>query len=601
MPADPPRSKQNELRNQLASRGSLAPWTGTFPSLVVAICLVGGGLVLALLLPDLDGLPTSDATTNGIIETVVQAQAAMMAISLAVVAFIVGSLHRREELDDPLYEWFLTRAFVRPVFALTAALTLGSGVAYFIARLCGQLATPNLVLFAGGSMAAGVFVIVGFALWGLRVLRPDRYRSYKSAVTVALVGTAARGYARFGRAYLNGEVLDGTAEVESSHAAGRAVRRIVDDAEMAIRSARFTDFADSLETLEKSLKVGIADGRIDFGDLDRARAAEFPMPWPMGLELVSGIERLDRLCLREGLADRSQRLHYLRQTWVRYAIGWGHEAALQAAAASLMREHLLARSESNAREVKQVSRRATALLLYYARHARYHSSFPLSEQERKTVVVTLLSAMHHYGGLLLVTGGNGEASEWIADLIRYAVPLRQLGGVELLEFEASQGDRYSAKEVALLSILALIGRAIELNLDEVLDDIGSRSTGDQGLAAMSEVIAATVGLISNGPPGFSETWESWIDERSNGSDGVSSEFFGDGGYVLAGYLWLAAQPGVGDKVRERPISEFAPPDRLKALWSGLEGSLLRVGDTDDEVVDEVRREMRQWLDLSGSD
>ena len=79
---------------------SLAFWTGTLPSLVVAVGLVGGGLTLAVLLGDLDGLPESGATISGILETVLQAHSAMMAISLAVVAFIVGSLQRREELDD---------------------------------------------------------------------------------------------------------------------------------------------------------------------------------------------------------------------------------------------------------------------------------------------------------------------------------------------------------------------------------------------------------------------------------------------------------------------------------------------------------------------
>ena len=30
-----------------------------------------------------------------------------MAISLSIIVFIVGAVQRREEVDDPLYEWFV--------------------------------------------------------------------------------------------------------------------------------------------------------------------------------------------------------------------------------------------------------------------------------------------------------------------------------------------------------------------------------------------------------------------------------------------------------------------------------------------------------------
>ena len=140
-------------KRRLRATGSLGFWTGTIPSLVVAIVLVGVGLALSILLPPLDGLPSASTTITGIVATVLQAQAAMMAISLAVMAFIVAGVQRREDLDDPLYEWFLTRACVRPVFALVAALTLGTGAAYFLAQVSETSATPNLIIFAVSSLA----------------------------------------------------------------------------------------------------------------------------------------------------------------------------------------------------------------------------------------------------------------------------------------------------------------------------------------------------------------------------------------------------------------------------------------------------------------
>jgi len=578
----------------------MAFWTGTLTSLVIAVCLVGGGLTLAMVLGDLDVLPKSLTTARSIVETVLQAQAAMMAISLAVVAFVVGSVQRREELDDPLYEWFLTKAFVRPVFTLTAALTLGTGVAYFLARTCGQCATPNLILFAGGSMAAGVFVIIGFALWGLHVLRPNRYRSYKRDVTVDAVESAARAYARFGSAFVDGETLDGTAEVELSHRAGRAVGRVIDDAEMAIRSARFTDFADSLETIEEALRAGIADGLIDLSGVEQSSASAFPMQWPIGNELVFGLARLDRLCLRERLADHSQRLHYLRQTWVRYAAAWGNDDALHAALASLTREYTLADSEATREGAVQVARRATSLMLYSARQVRYHTSHPLNPHTIRTISITLLDAMHRYGGLLLSKNASSEASRWVADLIRYAVPHQQLGDLEFREFSNRVGGQPSVQEVALLCILALIGRAIEQGSTGVLDSIRSQSAGGQGLASVTEKLARTVSLTGH-PSGFSQTWGTWTDERRDGGGEASANLFGGGGYVLVGYLWLAMQPGVGDKIRELPIGDPVVSERLKILRNELESSLLPVDDTDSEGTDEVRQQTVEWLELGGAD
>ena len=46
-----------------------------------------------------------------------QAQALLTAISLSIVVFIVGAVQRREEVDDPLYAWFVREAWVGQVFA----------------------------------------------------------------------------------------------------------------------------------------------------------------------------------------------------------------------------------------------------------------------------------------------------------------------------------------------------------------------------------------------------------------------------------------------------------------------------------------------------
>ena len=52
----------------------------------------------------------------GNLGAILGAQAAMTAIFLAAMIFIVEAVHRREDLDDPLYELFLRKSWARWVF-----------------------------------------------------------------------------------------------------------------------------------------------------------------------------------------------------------------------------------------------------------------------------------------------------------------------------------------------------------------------------------------------------------------------------------------------------------------------------------------------------
>ena len=64
-------------------------------------------------LPRLNVFSDAD-TARAIVQVVLLAQAPLMAISLAVMVFIVGGVQRRDDLDDPLYEWFLARPSLFP-------------------------------------------------------------------------------------------------------------------------------------------------------------------------------------------------------------------------------------------------------------------------------------------------------------------------------------------------------------------------------------------------------------------------------------------------------------------------------------------------------
>ncbi len=588
-------------RRRLRAAASLEFWTSTIQSLVVAIALVGVGLALSILLPPLDVLPSESTTITGIVATVLQAQAAMMAISLAVMAFIVGGVQRREDLDDPLYEWFLARAFVRPVFALAAALTLGTGAAYLFAQISGPSATPNAILFAVSSLGAVVLIVVGFALWALRVLRPSQYRLYKRQVTIGAVRSAAVAYTRFVRALVQDQNPDGGGEMELASSAGRAVQQIVDDAEMAIRGARFTDFEQSVDTIRSALKVAIADGSLRDDHVDRAKLASVPMPWPTGLELVFGLERLDRICLRDRLTDHSQRLHYLPQDWVRYSIGWGNDDALFSSLASVEREYVLARVESAEDQRMQVASRARSLLFYSSNQVRSHMIYPLNREQRQGLSRVLVEAMHRHVGRLLEAGDNTEACEWLDELIRYAIPERRLGGEELREFSSPSEDGGSVQEVALVVIMALIGRAFELGNFDVLSHIQATWFKRDGLVEMSAALASSVSVVVNNVPRLSEVWASWRHDQRQAGEWEASETFPSDQYVLVAYLWLASRPELGESIRALPVDDAAAIERLRELWRAHGQLLVKMFDSGGPEQIQTHALIAQWLGLtSGS-
>ncbi len=436
-------------RRRLRAGLSLAFWTGTFPSLVVSIAIVGVGLTLSVLLPPLDVLPSESSTIIGIVETVLQAQAAMMAISLAVMAFIVSGVQRRQDLDDPLYEWFLTRAFVRPVFALTVSLTLGTAGAYFLVRIWTSMAPPNLVLFAGGSIGVAIAVIVAFAFVALRILRPSRFRDFQREVTLSSVKKAGGLYADYLKAFQCDKCGDGHRELKAGNEANRAMQRVVDDAERATREARFTDFEESTQTLMQALRELIAESSLSVNIENHDKIAAAPLPWPVGLVLTLGLERMDRLCLRERYADHSTRIHHLRQDWLRYAIGKGHEEALRSGLASLEREIIVAHLEATKEKRQMVSARARLMVFSYAKSVRLHTNYPLNSTQRFLLSCLFIECVQRYAGLLLEQGDYAEAREWVRDLIGYVFVKLPFGGGELREFDATWEGVPSVRDQSL--------------------------------------------------------------------------------------------------------------------------------------------------------
>ncbi len=278
----------------------LAFWTGTLPSLTIAFTLTGLGITLALLLPAMMILPSDKETVSEILGTVLRVQAPTMAISLAVVAFIVAGVHRRDDTDNPLYELFLLKAGVRPVFALTTVLTLGTAAAYFASRILDSCEIQNLILFVGGSLFLSILVTLIFVFRALSLLRPGKRREFKRDSTVNEARRAAHQYLLSKDTEEQSWKRDIIGPDQPEAEASRALERRFDDIGRAIEAGSLVELAEEIDTVRIASAAALEE--VDAKSKDTMLMAHSTGPdWPTQRPVTSGLKRL--LCTAFELGD----------------------------------------------------------------------------------------------------------------------------------------------------------------------------------------------------------------------------------------------------------------------------------------------------------
>lgn len=518
-----------------------------------------------------------------------------MAISLAVMVFLVGGVRRHEDMDDPLYEWFLTRAFVRPVFLLTVLLTLGTMAAFFLSRTLYTCALPNLVLFAGGSMGLSVGVIIGFALWTLRILRPSQYRRFKREVTAKAVRDAAVAHAKFLCDVRSGQAPDGAEAKRAAQEADIAVQRVVDDIERAIRSARFTDFEEGLDTLQGALYIAISKGTLRQAVGDAPDPPHPGLSWPMGPPLVEGLARLDRLCLRERLSDYSKKLHWFRQRWMRESIARGHGRALGDATTSLYLEYGVSREESHHSDRQRVVEDAAVLLFPNLNHLRMEGHFQLSPGERYDLGRLLVQAVQRYGGDLLEHGDYEEATGWLDQLARYIAMHWPLGGERRQEFTSPVEEGPSLQTYSRIAGMSVAGRALELDAKLVIDHLKERWFEAGSSAFPADELAGDLTWAPKAISSITDTWQGRKLLQSNADMDDWKAVFSSSRYALVFYLWIGAHADLGGATRRHVPNNERTVQDLRDIWSNYgDGMLYNLyGDTEEKGA--ARQLVNQWL------
>lgn len=247
-------------------------------------------------------------TDAGNLGAILGAQAAMTAIFLAAMIFIVEAVHRREDLDDPLYELFLRKSWARWVFCAAVWLFVGTATVYALGSATqwwAEVGGSRGHILGLASLVIAALIVLAFLLRALHVLRPTAYRKGKREVTVAQVRAAvrARGQGSKRQRLLDriGRTRFGNfTEIETQ--ANRAVDRVADDAHRAITNARLTDVREAIETLEIVAATVVEEMEIVAERVPDALPDQ-RSDWPTYGSMSAGMHRLVRAAYSQGNPD----------------------------------------------------------------------------------------------------------------------------------------------------------------------------------------------------------------------------------------------------------------------------------------------------------
>ncbi len=563
--------------------------------------VIGFGLVIgigfsgAILLPPVHLFSREPEDISRVIGVVLQAQAAMMAITLAVMAFIVGGIHRRRDTDDPLYEWFLDKARIRPVFALTALSTLGTAAAYFLVELGIGEPEPNLLLFTGASFAVSILTTVGFALWALRTLQPSRYRDHKRAVTIRQVRSASTGYAE--------EVIQSDSPdlrqlvwlPSEGRAADRAIERIIDDAERSIRDGRFVDFRDSMDLLSECADVAIEAGTPDLQQLPPFVTMDHFSDWPIRRPLHHGFYRLRATALREGREDYANLVHEQCVKWLRIGTFQEHILLADLAVEMLAVEYRITQRYSGSVNLRLEwsTQRLIRVTFEHLITVAVNEDLEISNADRCDISLDLIGRLHDWAGDLLARNELDSLGVWLDRAGDYVAVLSWEGTEANRLGTIERNNRPSILSHMRLSVAAIAGRALQGGNDAALDLwLGEMDHGTPPVFP-SDQVASDMSLLRWTPPlaVLDETWKRWLEHDTSRRHRPLSK---SNRYPLLCYLWLAAREGSIRSVQ--PDARIA--SELRSLYRRNRTLLLNRVPGDENRRSTVDGALREWLDLA---
>ena len=277
--------------------------------------------------------PASDART--LLGILLGAQAAVAALTLAVMIFVLQGVTSRRDSDDRVSNEYIRRSWVHPIFwsslgmvAITGAVLLaeefGSAGAPALDMWPGL---PNLTLLGAAAFAANLLLSGVLFERALRFVQPDRWRALRRQVNERDVRRAVRAF------LWRRTRLEATTEIDESDwtlmfpgpaegSADEAIRSLLDDARRAMDERRQGDFTRALDSIKKLIEYAMNEIEPQVPHWEDPGAQP---EWPPLRELDGNLYSFREEVIRRGNRDQAEALasldYWLLSRGVHYRCG----------------------------------------------------------------------------------------------------------------------------------------------------------------------------------------------------------------------------------------------------------------------------------------
>ena len=211
--------------------------------------------------PAIDWLPLPD-DVGSLLAALLGAQAAIAALTLAVTLFVMQGVSARRDVDDRLYQEYVRRSRVKPIFWGSIVAVGVTGLALIVeelgtgAPLVGsEPGLRNLPIVAAAAFAINLALPLLLFERAIHLARPDRWRALRRELNERDVREAVQvflrryrrvtGAAGAGQASL-GDILPDPGE----SSANEAIQALLDEARRAMDERRRADFTEALKSIE---------------------------------------------------------------------------------------------------------------------------------------------------------------------------------------------------------------------------------------------------------------------------------------------------------------------------------------------------------------
>lgn len=219
--------------------------------------IVAALICVAVVIPPFPWLPEA-GEAQSLLGTLLTAQAAITALTLAVTLFVVQGASSKRNSDDRMYREYMRRSWARIIFWSSISAVGVTGVTLLAESFLGTVAAPtltqgfrNLILATMPAFATNLILAVLLLERTIRLSQPDNWQTLRREVNERDVQEAVQ-------IYVDG-LRDSESEANSSGArlpysgegsANEAIRSLLDDGREAMAERRHRDFIRILDSIE---------------------------------------------------------------------------------------------------------------------------------------------------------------------------------------------------------------------------------------------------------------------------------------------------------------------------------------------------------------